>query len=141
VGGVGSGSWYRFNKKTTTDECQGIDVRYLHRNGLLQPERSFSLRWSRAGRHTGSIRGVTHDDDRVAFCYRHSRGSGGDWEDVKQTVPLEWTPCNLGGEALVHMSWSGMRPEGCGSLRAGALFPVPVLPRPPLREPARGPDA
>jgi hypothetical protein len=23
---------------------------------------------------------------------------GGDWEDVKETVPLEWTACNFGGE-------------------------------------------
>jgi hypothetical protein len=37
MGGVGSGSWYRFNKKTTTGECQTIDVRHLHRNGLLRP--------------------------------------------------------------------------------------------------------
>jgi hypothetical protein len=98
VGGTGSGNWYsRFNKKTTTDECQSIDVRYLHRNGLLQPGHSFSLRWSRAGRQIGSIGGVTHDDDRVTFFYRHrSGGSGGDWEDVKETVPLEWTACNFG---------------------------------------------
>jgi hypothetical protein len=37
MGGIGSGSWYRFNKKTTTDECHSIDVRHLHRNGLLRP--------------------------------------------------------------------------------------------------------
>jgi hypothetical protein len=50
MGGVGSGNWYRFDKKTTTDECQSVDVRYLHREGLLTPGRWFSLRWSRAGR-------------------------------------------------------------------------------------------
>jgi hypothetical protein len=83
------GNWYRSNKKTTTDECQSIDVRYLHRNGVLQPGRSFSLRWSRAGRQTGSIGGVAHDGDRVTFFYRYRRGSGSDWEDVKETVLLE----------------------------------------------------
>ncbi len=97
MGGVGSGSWYGFIKKTT-DECQSIDVRYLHRNGLLQPGHSFSLSWSRAGRQTGSIGGVAYGD-RVTFFYRHRRrGSGDEWEDVKQTVPLEWTACNFGGE-------------------------------------------
>src|SRR5215212_1615542 len=50
MGGVGSGNWYRFDKKTTTDECHSVDVRYLHRKGLLMPGRWFSLRWSRAGR-------------------------------------------------------------------------------------------
>jgi hypothetical protein len=98
VGGVGSGSWHRFDKKTITDECLSIDVRYLHRNGLLQPGRSFSLRWSQAGNQIGSIGGVSHHDDRVTFFYRHRRGSGGDWEDVKETVALEWTACNFGGE-------------------------------------------
>jgi hypothetical protein len=55
VGGVGSGNWYRFNKKGTTKECHSVDVRYLHRNGLLEPGNRFSLRWSRAERETGSI--------------------------------------------------------------------------------------
>ncbi len=100
MGGVGSGGWYRFDKKTTTEECQSIDVRYLHRNGLLQPGHSFSLRWSQAGKQIGSIGGVAHDDDdRVTFFYRHrSGGSGGDWEDVRETVALEWTACDFGGE-------------------------------------------
>jgi len=39
MGGEGSGNWYRFDKKTTTDECNSIVVRYLlrylHRKGLL----------------------------------------------------------------------------------------------------------
>ena len=97
MGGVGSGSWYRFNGKTT-DECHSIDIRHLHRNSLLQPGHSFSLGWSRAGRQTGSVGGVAHDDDRVTFFYRHrSAGSGGEWEDVRETVALEWTTCNFGG--------------------------------------------
>jgi hypothetical protein len=47
MGGVGSGSRYRCDKKATTEECHSVDVRYLDRNGLLEPGRSFSLRWSR----------------------------------------------------------------------------------------------
>ena len=30
MGGVGSGNWYSFDKKTTTGECQSIEVRHLH---------------------------------------------------------------------------------------------------------------
>jgi hypothetical protein len=75
VGSVGSGRWYRLDKKSTTNECQSIDVRYLHRNGLLKPGYSFSLRWSRAGRQTGSIGGVAYRD-QVALLYRHRRGLG-----------------------------------------------------------------
>jgi hypothetical protein len=116
MGGVGSGNWYRFGKKTTTGECQSIDVCYLHRNGLLQPGHSFSLRWSRAGRQTGSIGGVTHDD-RVTFFYRHKRGMGGDWEDVKETVPLGWTVCNFGGKR----PWFICPGTGC-SRRVAVLY-------------------
>jgi hypothetical protein len=36
--------------------------------------------------------------DRVVLSYRHRCGSGAEWEDVKEPVPLEWTPCNFGGE-------------------------------------------
>jgi hypothetical protein len=117
VGGTGSGSWYRFSKKTTTEECQSIDVRYLHRNGLLQPGHSFSLRWSQAGKQIGSIGGVAHDDDRVTFFYRHRRGMGGEWEEVEETVALEWTPCNFGGKR----PWFLCPRMGCGR-RVAVLY-------------------
>ncbi len=101
--GVGSGNWYRFDKKTTTGETHSLDVRYLHREGLLKTGRFFSLRWSRAGRETGSIGGTVEGSpgdppERVVLSYRHRSGAGGEWEDVRETVPLEWTPCNFGGE-------------------------------------------
>jgi hypothetical protein len=63
--GEGSGNWYRFDKKTTTGECQSVDVRNLHREGLLEPGHWFSLRWSRADRETGSIRGAVLGDEKA----------------------------------------------------------------------------
>jgi hypothetical protein len=57
VGGLGSGNRHRFDNKTTTDECNGLDVRKLYRDGLLKPGTSFRSSWSRAGRETGSISG------------------------------------------------------------------------------------
>jgi hypothetical protein len=100
VGGIGSGSWYRIGKKTTTSECHSVDVRYLYRNGLLKPGGWYSFCWSRAGREMGSIWGVVSGDGRqqVTLLYRYRRGLGGEWEDVRETVPLSWTPCNFGGE-------------------------------------------
>ena len=140
MGGEGSGNWYRFDKKTTTDECHSVDVRYLHREGLLTPGHWFSLRWSRAGRETGSIPCAVIGDEkpeRVILTYRHRSGSGGEWEDVREPVPLTWTACNFGGER----PWFICPGAGCG--RGGnpswswALLPVPSLLRPRLREPAR----
>jgi hypothetical protein len=58
MGGVGSGNWHRFDKKTTTSKCQSVDVRHLHRDGLLKSGHWFTLRWSRAGKEAGSIRGA-----------------------------------------------------------------------------------
>jgi hypothetical protein len=101
MGGVGSGNWYRFDKKSTTGECHSVDVRYLHREGLLTPGRWFSLRWSRAGRETGSIRSAVignEKPEKVILTYRHRSGPGGEWQDVQQPVSLSWTACNFGGE-------------------------------------------
>jgi hypothetical protein len=101
MGGVGSGNWYRYDKKSTTGDCHSVDVRYLHREGLLESGRWFSLRWSRADRETGSIGAVVEGSEtpeRVILTYRHRRGSGEEWEDVRESVPLTWTVCNYGGE-------------------------------------------
>jgi hypothetical protein len=120
MGGVGSGNWYRFDKKTTTGECHSIDVRYLHREGLLKPGRWFSLRWSRAGRESGSIRGGVGSSrlpESVTLLYRHRSGLGGEWEDVQETVTLSWTACNFGGER----PWFICSGAGCGR-RVAVLY-------------------
>jgi hypothetical protein len=113
MGGVGSGNWYRFNKKTTTSECQRVDVRYLHREGLLKPGRWFSLRWSRANRETGSIQVVVSGDgrpERFTLLYGHRSGASGEWEDVQEPVLLSWTACTFGGER----PWFVCPGAGCG---------------------------
>lgn len=120
MGGVGSGNWYRFDKKTTTGETQSLDVRYLNRRGLLKPGGWFSLRWSRGGRETGSIGGSvegTHRPERVILRYRHRSGPGGEWEDVREVVPLAWTACNFGGER----PWFLCPGAGCGR-RVAVLY-------------------
>jgi hypothetical protein len=44
-----------------------------------------------------SISAFVHRD-QVVLSYRHRSGPAGEWEDVKELVSLEWTPCNFGGE-------------------------------------------
>jgi hypothetical protein len=80
---------------------------------LLKPGSWFSLRWSRAGRETDSIRGVIEGDyrpERVILSYRHRSGSGGEWEDVREPVRFDWTACNFGGER----PWFICPGAGCG---------------------------
>jgi hypothetical protein len=97
LGGVGSGNRHRFDKKTTTGECNDLDVRRLYHDGLLKPGTCFSSSWSRAGRETGSIGGLV-SRNQVILSYSHRSRQGAKWETVKEPVPIEWTPCNFGGE-------------------------------------------
>src|SRR3712207_3208166 len=97
MGGLGSGNRYRFKKKTTTAECHSLDIRELHREGLLKPGCRFRSSWSRAGKEAASICGLVHRD-QVVLSYRRRSGLGSEWEEVKEAVSLEWTPCNFGGE-------------------------------------------
>jgi hypothetical protein len=120
LGGAGSGNWYRFDKKITTSGCHSVDVRYLHRHGLLKSGHSFSLRWSRGERKTGSIGGNVEGGarpERVILSYRHRSGLGGEWEDVREPVPLTWTACNFGGER----PWFACPGSGCGR-RVAVLY-------------------
>jgi hypothetical protein len=101
MGGIGSGDWYTFNKKTTVEECRSLDVRRLHREGLLKPGRLFSWSWSRAGREVASIGALVEGHDgpeRVVLLFRRRSGPSAEWEDVREPVELAWTLCNFGGE-------------------------------------------
>src|SRR5215212_9371122 len=55
---------------------------------------------------------------------------GGNRAPCLDDLQLRWR------EALLRLPWSGMRTEGSGFVRAGALLPVPSLLRARLREPA-----
>jgi hypothetical protein len=120
MGGEGSGNWYRFHKKTTTGESQRVDVRHLYRESLLTPGHWFTLRWSRAGRETGSIHCVViggEKAERVILTYGHRSGPGGEWEEVRGPVPISWTVCNFGGER----PWFICPGAGCGR-RVAVLY-------------------
>jgi hypothetical protein len=96
MGGTGSGGWYRWRKKDTVEEHHSIDVRKLHREGSLRPGLLYSLSWTRGGEPAGSVQ-VQSWGGAITLIYRHRR-HGQEWEDVRQDVPLDWTPCHFGGE-------------------------------------------
>ncbi len=95
MGGSGSGTWYRWNKKTYSEEVNRIDIRYLKKQGMLEHCDSGSLFWSCGGEPTGNIRFQVTTDSMV-LIYR-SRQQGGEWEDVRDTIRLDQTPCHYGG--------------------------------------------
>ncbi len=95
MGGYGSGRTY-WASKDTTDECKGLDVRRLHRNGWLRPGRYCSVHWKRGDKPTGDIH-VVAGNGYVELVYRYRR-NGDPWQDVRERVQLTYTRCNYGGE-------------------------------------------
>jgi hypothetical protein len=116
MGGLGSGNRYRWDKRSTTDEYQRLDVREFHRKGLLFPWSSGTSRcWWRGERLTGSIGWVVEGEDgrpaAVRLAYRLSDG------DIAYRVPLTWTLCHYGGQR----PWFLCPGDGCGR-RVAVLF-------------------
>jgi hypothetical protein len=106
--------------KTTTEECYSLDVCRLCREGLLTPGWGFSWSWSRLGQKTASIGGLVEGGDRagrVVLLFRNRSGPGVEWEDVRQSVTLEWTPCSFGGQR----PWFACPRAGCGR-RVAVLY-------------------
>ena len=102
MGGAGSGRWYRWNTRRVIEECRRLDVRRIHRKGMLAEIGGFfSWAWwdGQTGERTGSIN-FEVGQDYLNLTFR-SRTGDGEWEDTQQFVPLEWTPCNYGG----HRPW------------------------------------
>src|SRR4051794_25059820 len=123
MGGLGSGRRPSF--PTTLDDLRAVDLRYLRRHGLLEPGRGGTLRWSRAGRETGSI-GLRCAGNALVVSYRVASWRGTEAEDVEERVPLARTAQPLGGERL----WFAC--PGCGR-RCAVLYGGRRFPRPPPR--------
>ena len=99
MGGIGSGTWYRWARKTTAKEVNRIDIRYLRQHGLLRSSELIrSLSWSCRDRETGSI-GFIVEQERLLLNYRCRFNSEG-WQDIEETVWFDRTPCHYGGERL-----------------------------------------
>lgn len=92
MGGPNSG---RSGGKTCTDDMRSLDVRRLHREGLLIAGNTFGRTWTHRGREVGSIL-INVEENHVQLCYRQS-WRGGPWTDCVNTVMLDWSDCHFGG--------------------------------------------
>lgn len=99
MGGYGSGCWYRWHTKSTTESQRRIDIRWLKKQGYLQPKSFGLLSWSQRNKQTGST-GYGVEADHMVLKYRY-RLHCGEWENVEQTVSFDRTPCNYGR----HRTW------------------------------------
>ena len=120
MGGIGSGNWYRWDKRDAVEDYRRLDVRRWQRNGYLEPGRWFSWQWTRDGETLASI-GVTVEADRVILNYRH-RGGSGERNAEEYPVRLDRTACTYGGTR----AWFICPAVGCGRrvaiLYGGGIF-------------------
>jgi len=97
MGGIGSGSYYRWNSNTTkTEEVHRVDIRFLKKQGYLSPGTHGSLSWNCDGEPTGDIRFETKHD-AIHLIYKHRR-HGEDWQPRNERIAFDRTPCNYGGD-------------------------------------------
>jgi hypothetical protein len=96
MGGLGSGSWYRWNKKNVVEDYRRIDVRDWQRQQMVGSTGYFSwCWWNSDGEKVASIN-VRSEPSRVILVYR-ARQSGGEWMDVEEPVQITHTGCHYGG--------------------------------------------
>lgn len=114
MGGIGSGR-RSHSGKYTTDDMRPLDIRRIHRDGLLTPGGAFGWQWTRNGEEVASIQMRT-ETNRLILKYRN-RSYGGEWKSMEYPAYLEWTDCNLGG----RRPWFLCPAQGCGR-RVAVLF-------------------
>lgn len=115
MGGFGSGT--SGGKRCTDDMCS-LDVRRIHREGLLAPGRFSTWLWSHNGQPTATIC-FRAEEDRLVLSYniRNTHQVGGEWEAMNYPVLLDWTSCGFGGWRV----WWRCPAQGCGR-RVAVLY-------------------
>jgi hypothetical protein len=120
MGGYGSGA---HATRPGSDGLRRLDLRRIFRTGLVVPGAGhvgYVLeRWTRQGAPAGEI-AVWWDDrqpDQLTLRYRTRADPEAAWTDIAEVVPIETTPCRLGGERR----WG--RCPGCGR-RVAVLYSV-----------------
>jgi len=96
VGGVGSGNWYRWNAKRTTESQHRVDIRWLKKNNYLRDGMAGTFSWFKGSKATGSI-AYRIEKQQMILSY-HYRTNNRDWERIDQTIKFDYTHCNYGGQ-------------------------------------------
>ena len=97
MGGRGSGRTAGLG--LTVDMCheyKSIDLAWLWRRGFLKPGHWSSISWSRSGEPNADIR-IALVPGGLLLDYR-VRGSGEDWRNVHELVPIVETATQFGGQ-------------------------------------------
>ena len=111
MGGFGSGGHNRTGRSTTA-ETRSIDVNRLNREGCLVPGWRGNWQWTRDGQRVSFI-GMETEDGAVTLVYRWRRGES-PWQDVREQVPVVWTPCRYGGRRPYFVCPGVVNGRPCG---------------------------
>ena len=118
MGGMGSGRRYQ-GGRSTTEDYRPLDVRKLHKAGLLAAGHVALWSWYSRGELRASIQ-VQAEDGRVRLIYAATEN--GERRNYSYLVRLDWTPCQYGGAR----PWFLCPADGCGRrvaiLFGGAVF-------------------
>ena len=116
MGGYGSG---RPGNTRKAEDCHSLDIYKMKRERCLEVGSRGNVMWSRNEKEIARIRFHCTGSD-LALDYRFRR-YGGDWEDIKQSVPLIQTDCHYGGERTYASCPGVVNGLHCGR-RVGKLF-------------------
>src|SRR5690242_608222 len=101
MGGAGSGRYYRYGSRTTTDDVKSIDIRRLRRWDNLPSSRNFrncvwgTFQWTRGERVTAEVGyEVNQSTLELNFSYQHGSEP---WEKIDQSIRFDRTFCHFGG--------------------------------------------
>lgn len=99
MGGYFSTRWNYTRTRMDTDGLLYLDVTDLRKMGALKPGALSWQQWTNGrGDVVGSIQSLMNSDgDALTLIYR-VRENGGEWQDVRERIMLDATPCHYGGE-------------------------------------------
>jgi len=99
MGGYGSTRWGWGSTRQATGECLFIDMPYLRKLGGLEPGAVRELQWSRGGKPSGTILTIAGKDGRsIDLAYSVTRWGETEPTSIRDTIYLDFTPCNYGGD-------------------------------------------
>jgi hypothetical protein len=120
MGGMGSGNWYRFDKKSTVEESLSLAMKDVGRRPYVGAAGTLSWTWGGGSKSCIGYSVVgDHDTATVTLHYRWR-----DTEDVSIAVRLTTTPTQFGGKRWWFICPLKVRGEVCNR-RAGKLYLPP----------------
>jgi hypothetical protein len=114
MGGMGSGRRYQ-GGRSTTEDYRSLDVRKLHKAGLLAAGHG---QWSWYSRASCEPRFQVQEAGRLILSYTRP---GRRAEGFRYPVRLDWTPCQHGGRVLGSCARRLLR-RRVAILYGGAVF-------------------